>query len=90
MLKYAYKSGGMVKGPSHKNGGVKFDVGGEVVELEGGEAVINKKSTKMFKDILSKINQAGGGVKFGRGGMLGDMDMSSPYIKSMLNRIGKM
>ena len=90
MLKYSYKSGGMVKGPSHKNGGVKFDVGGEVVELEGGEAVINKKSTKMFKDILSKINQAGGGVKFGRGGMLGDMDMSSPYIKSMLNRIGKM
>jgi len=90
MLKYAYKSGGMVKGPSHKNGGVKFDVGGEVVELEGGEAVINKKSTAMFKDILSKINQAGGGVKFGRGGMLGDMNMSSPYIKSMLNRIGKM
>ena len=90
MLKYAYKKGGMVKGPSHKNGGVKFDVGGEVVELEGGEAVINKKSTAMFKDILSKINQAGGGVKFGRGGMLGDMDMSSPYIKSMLNRIGKM
>ena len=36
----------MVKGPSHKNGGVKFNVGGEVVELEGGEAVINKKSTK--------------------------------------------
>jgi len=90
MLKYEYKKGGMVKGPSHKNGGVKFDVGGEVVELEGGEAVINKKSTAMFKDILSKINQAGGGVKFGRGGMLGDMDMSSPYIKSMLNRIGKM
>lgn len=70
MLKYAYKSGGMVKGPSHKNGGVKFNVGGEVVELEGGEAVINKKSTKMFRDVLSQINQAGGGVKFEKGGML--------------------
>tara|TARA_Y100001937_G_scaffold65522_1_gene89648 strand:+ start:5157 stop:6467 length:1311 start_codon:yes stop_codon:yes gene_type:complete len=70
MLKYAYKNGGMVKGPSHKNGGVKFNVGGEVVELEGGEAVINKKSTKMFRDILSQINQAGGGVKFEKGGML--------------------
>ena len=70
MLKYAYRSGGMVKGPSHKKGGVKFNVGGEVVELEGGEAVINKKSTKMFRDVLSKINQAGGGVKFEKGGML--------------------
>jgi len=70
MLKYAYRSGGMVKGPSHKKGGVKFNVGGEVVELEGGEAVINKKSTKMFRDVLSQINQAGGGVKFEKGGML--------------------
>ncbi len=65
-----YKNGGMVKGPSHKRGGVKFNVGGEVVELEGGEAVINKKSTKMFRDVLSQINQAGGGVRFEKGGML--------------------
>ncbi|HET7898609.1 MAG TPA: hypothetical protein VFL47_13080, partial [Flavisolibacter sp.] len=31
--------------------------------------VINKKSTAMFKPVLSAINQAGGGVAFGFGGV---------------------
>ena len=44
-----YAQGGMVQGKSHAQGGEKFAVGGRVVELEGGEAVINKKSTAMFK-----------------------------------------
>ena len=51
--------GGMVNGPSHENGGVKFQGGG--VELEGNEAVINRLSTLRYADILSTINQAGGG-----------------------------
>jgi len=62
--------GGMVQGKSHAQGGEKFSVGGRVVELEGGEAVINKKSTAMFKPMLSQINQAGGGRKFADGGMI--------------------
>ena len=61
--------GGMVDGPSHANGGVKFAVGGRVNELEGGEAVINKRSTKMFAPMLSAMNVAGGGVKFANGGI---------------------
>ena len=61
----------MVVGPSHANGGVKFAVGGRVNELEGCEAVINKRSTKMFAPVLSAINQAGGGVKFANGGVTG-------------------
>jgi len=32
--------------------------------LSNGEAVINAKSTSMYYDLLSKINQAGGGVAF--------------------------
>ena len=80
-LKYELKGGGMVKGPSHEKGGVKYDVGGEVVELEGGEAVINKKSTEMFKPILSKLNQAGGGVSFARGGIV------NPNVQKMVNRL---
>jgi len=65
-----FASGGMVKGPSHKNGGVKFASGGRVVELEGGEAVINKRSTKMFKPMLSKMNSHNGyGKKFAEGGL---------------------
>jgi len=80
-LKYQYASGGMVKGPSHEKGGVKYKVGGEVVELEGGEAVINKKSTEMFKPLLSKLNQAGGGTSFARGGLV------NPSVNKMIQRL---
>ena len=69
-----FGSGGMVHGRSHAQGGEKFAVGGRVVELEGGEAVINKRSTARFKPILSKINQAGGGRKFADGGMVFNVD----------------
>jgi len=64
-----FANGGMVNGPSHANGGVKFGVGGSVAELEGGEAVINKRSTAMFRGELSAMNAAGGGVKFAAGGV---------------------
>jgi TP901 family phage tail tape measure protein len=65
-----FADGGMVQGRSHAQGGEKFAVGGRVVELEGGEAVINKRSTAMYRDQLSAINQAGGGVKFADGGLM--------------------
>ena len=68
-----FADGGMVNGKSHAQGGEKFAVGGRVVELEGGEAVINKRSTAMFRNQLSSMNSAGGGVKFADGGL-----MSSP------------
>ena len=64
-----YADGGMVYGNSHAQGGEKFAVGGRVVELEGGEAVINKRSTSMFRSQLSAMNTAGGGVKFADGGV---------------------
>lgn len=65
-----FAKGGMVYGPSHADGGVKFSVGGRVAELEGGEAVINKNSTSMFKSQLSAMNVAGGGVAFANGGIM--------------------
>ena len=65
-----FADGGMVYGNSHANGGEKFAVGGRVVELEGGEAVINKRSTSMFRNQLSAMNAAGGGVKFADGGLM--------------------
>tara|TARA_B100001250_G_scaffold409590_1_gene434255 strand:+ start:2019 stop:6068 length:4050 start_codon:yes stop_codon:yes gene_type:complete len=68
-------TGGMVEGPSHKEGGVKFGVGGRVMELEGGEAVINKKSTAMFRGSLSAMNVAGGGKKFATGGVVLDDEL---------------
>lgn len=65
-------NGGVIDGPSHADGGVKFSIGGRLgFEAEGGEAIINRKSTAMFRNQLSAINQAGGGVKFASGGVAG-------------------
>jgi TP901 family phage tail tape measure protein len=75
-----FGGGGMVYGPSHAQGGVKFNAGGRVVELEGGEAVINKRSTSMFRNQLSAMNAAGGGVRFAEGGI-------TPGTSNMLQNV---
>ncbi len=61
--------GGMFKGASHKDGGIKFRVGGKIHEAEGGEAIISKRATAMFKPQLSAMNVAGGGKSFATGGI---------------------
>ena len=69
--------GGVFEGNSHAQGGVKFASGGKVpqiMEAEGGEAIINKRSTSMYKPLLSAINQAGGGKKFALGGLTPNLD----------------
>ena len=78
-----YANGGMVQGKSHAQGGEKFAVGGRVVELEGGEAVINKRSTAMFRPQLSAMNKAGGGVKFADGGLLNNSSFTSARFNSL-------
>jgi TP901 family phage tail tape measure protein len=80
-----FANGGMVYGNSHAQGGEKFAVGGRVVELEGGEAVINKRSTSMYRPLLSQINSIGGGVKFADGGLLNQ----SSFSQSQFNAIGQ-
>jgi len=79
----AFANGGMVQGKSHANGGEKFAVGGRVVELEGGEAVINKRSTSMFRNQLSAMNSAGGGVKFADGGLLNMPSFSQQQFNAL-------
>jgi hypothetical protein len=51
--------GGILSGPSHSAGGIYMGGG---VEAEGGEAVINRRSTMAFGGMLSAINEAGGGA----------------------------
>lgn len=51
------KKGRLIKGKSHQQGG-------EIIEAEGGEVIINKKSSSMFLPLLSEINKIGGGVAF--------------------------
>jgi hypothetical protein len=50
----------MVVGPSHEYGGVKFAAGGGV-ELEGGEAVINRMGSLRYASLLNSINTSTGG-----------------------------
>jgi hypothetical protein len=50
--------GGMIFGPSHERGGVMATGG---FNLEGGESVINRVSTVKYGNLLSNINQVGGG-----------------------------
>ena len=78
-----FANGGMVNGKSHAQGGEKFAVGGRVVELEGGEAVINKRSTSMFSSQLSAMNSAGGGVKFADGGLLNQPSFSQQQFNAL-------
>ena len=67
-----FAKGGVIEGKSHAEGGVPFTVDGVGgFEAEGGEVIINKRSAAMFRNELSMINQAGGGVKFADGGMVG-------------------
>ena len=78
-----FANGGMVNGKSHAQGGEKFAVGGRVVELEGGEAVINKRSTAMFRPQLSAMNSAGGGVKFADGGLLNQPSFNQQQFNAL-------
>lgn len=80
-----FAKGGLLDGPSHSQGGIKTPFG----ELEGGEAVINKKSTKMFAPMLSAINEAGGGVQFASGGVIPTQTVITEDT-SKLNRIEMM
>jgi hypothetical protein len=73
-----YNKGGLAYGNSHDKGGMplKVESTGQDIEIEGGEGVINKRSMQMNKklefqgkqmtpcEIISKINEMGGGVKF--------------------------
>ena len=83
-----FANGGMVNGKSHAQGGEKFAVGGRVVELEGGEAVINKRSTSMFRNQLSAMNEAGGGVKFADGGLLNNPQFANQQFTSSMMQGG--
>lgn len=49
--------GGLITGPSHR-------AGGTVIEAEGGEAVMTRRSVSMFGPVLSALNELGGGVPF--------------------------
>ena len=50
-----YQMGGVLSGPTHDMGGIKTALG----ELEGGEFVVNRRSTANFLPILEQLNNLG-------------------------------
>jgi len=77
-----FAQGGVIHGASHAQGGVPVNVGGSgMIEAEGGEAIINKRSTAKHMGLLSAINQDGGGVALAAHGMV------TPNV-STLSRFG--
>jgi len=82
--------GGMIDGPSHNGGGVD-------INAEGGEVIINKKSSAAFLPILDSINQAYGGTPLmntnvmANGGIVGgnssiDTSNLENIVSQILNR----
>jgi hypothetical protein len=89
------KKGGLFVGQSHAEGGIKAynKSTNQPIEVEGGEIIITKRavadgSKKEFegemltnKQILSKINESGGGVSFKDGGEMDSCGCSGKKYK---------
>lgn len=82
-----FQKGGILSGPSHRDGGVPVRVGGStIVEAEGGEAIINKKSTSKHIGLLDAINRdTGGATLLQDGGVLGSFGL--PAIGNLNNNV---
>lgn len=74
-----FASGGLLVGPGHNSGGIRTSFG----ELEGGEFVVNRRSTQRYAPLISAINMAGGGKKYATGGVLGNDTM----VNDLMNEI---
>ena len=71
--------GGVLSGPSHAMGGIATPFG----ELEGGEYVINKTATQLYRPELDKINGMGGNVDYQQSGFNGNISTTQqPIIKT--------
>lgn len=89
------KKGGYFEGRPHSEGGIKAwnTTTNSPIEVEGGEVIITKKAVdddelyefegEMLtnKQILSKINESGGGVKFEDGGEIHQCNCSGKMFK---------
>ena len=72
-----YQDGGELEGklvgPSHEQGGIKFNLGGEIQEAEGGEYVVNKNSVNSrTQAVLEHINRTGSVPQYRCGGHITD------------------
>lgn len=94
-----YARGGILHGPSHAQGGIKGFVGNRHIEAEGGEVIINKRSSAKHRKLLSLINsdngwgddfanaRGGSGRFFARGGVIGGYDFSTSGVPNSNNSL---
>ena len=76
------QDGGMLKGPSHKDGGILTQVGDQPIEMEGGEYVIKKSSVnKLGKKALDYINKTGKIPKKQNGGQVEDNNNDPNFMQ---------
>ena len=82
----SFADGGLVTGPSHRNGGIKFLAGGQMNEMEGGEIILTKGvyQDPVLRSFASMINQMGGGRSFAMGGPVSSgLSAASPMTASV-------
>ena len=82
----AFADGGLVTGPSHREGGIKFLAGGQLNEMEGGEIILTKGvyQDPVLRSFASMINQMGGGRSFAMGGPVSSgLSAASPMTASV-------
>lgn len=85
------QAGMILDGASHAQGGIGISMAnGGRIEAEGGEAIINKRSTAMFGGLLSAVNQAGGGKKFQSGGIAPSFPQVSPSVDNSAAQLANM
>ena len=80
------EKGGLLKGKSHKQGGMRVE--GTNIEVEGGEFVVNKKSTTKYINLIEAINEDNPlkvrrlSNSFANGGRLGGTTINNYYNTS--------
>ena len=85
--------GGLLSGKSHSQGGIP--VGNTGIEVEGGEYVVNKRSTKKYLPLLQSINEEGARRKtvanqigkYANGGQLNYERISSNLNTTDVNKV---
>ena len=91
-----YAKGGLLRGASHENGGIKGHIEGQNFEVEGGEYVVRKKVTRKHLPFLNWFNANGdkysteqvrtrfapafGTRRFAKGGVLGSYDFTPAAV----------
>jgi hypothetical protein len=78
-----FERGGLLKGNSHAQGGIKGSGAFNNIEVEGGEFIVNKRATMQNLPFLQKINQT-----FEAGGTLGKptTQMFNEGVQSEINK----